>query len=300
MSNSKIFFSYTREDSEFALQLATELRSAGADIWMDQLDIKAGTRWDVEVEKALHLAESILVILTPDSVSSHNVSDEISFAIDENKMVIPVLMKVCKIPFRLRRLQYADFTKEYKKGFRELLKALDLNSKSNIKSETEQSESSKPVTESRKTEIKSETKKPIRKNKEIIVQNIPDDLSNTGTGINEEMELLKFEGVDYSYDRIKNLAIIHGNLIVNSHSLQFQAVNPNNSFLIRDITKIRYLQADQKHVNNYMEVSYQKDASHLVIYFMHFTFFTEKPTLNMVKLINELISQGRFKLVRKK
>ncbi|NIV92429.1 TIR domain-containing protein [candidate division KSB1 bacterium] len=35
--NPRIFISYARADSEFALKLGKDLRSAGADIWIDQL-----------------------------------------------------------------------------------------------------------------------------------------------------------------------------------------------------------------------------------------------------------------------
>ena len=47
------FISYSRSDRYFALDLAKELRSAGYPIWLDQLDIPTGARWDDEVEKAL-------------------------------------------------------------------------------------------------------------------------------------------------------------------------------------------------------------------------------------------------------
>ena len=45
MALQKTFFSYSRVDSEFVLKLAKDLRTAGADIWLDQLDISAGKRW---------------------------------------------------------------------------------------------------------------------------------------------------------------------------------------------------------------------------------------------------------------
>jgi len=41
MPLEKTFFSYSRADSEFVLKLATDLRNAGIDIWLDQLDIPA-------------------------------------------------------------------------------------------------------------------------------------------------------------------------------------------------------------------------------------------------------------------
>ena len=43
------FFSYSRNDSDFALRLAKDLKSAGANVWIDQLDIKAGQEWDSQI-----------------------------------------------------------------------------------------------------------------------------------------------------------------------------------------------------------------------------------------------------------
>lgn len=40
----KVLFSYTRDDTAFALQLAFDLRESGADVWIDQLDIRPGGR----------------------------------------------------------------------------------------------------------------------------------------------------------------------------------------------------------------------------------------------------------------
>src|SRR5689334_2591696 len=99
---SLAFFSYSRADGEFVLKLAKDLRAAGASVWLDQLDIKAGQHWDRAVENALSRCPALLVILSPSSVDSPNVMDEVGFAIDEKKPVIPVLHKDCKIPLRLR------------------------------------------------------------------------------------------------------------------------------------------------------------------------------------------------------
>jgi len=121
-----IFLSYSRDDQDFALKLAGDLRSAGANIWIDQLDIETGKRWDDAVEEALATAESVLVILSPTAVDSQNVKDEVAYALRKNKQVLPVLYLDCKIPFRLARLQYSDFTTDYEKGLTQLLGALDV------------------------------------------------------------------------------------------------------------------------------------------------------------------------------
>jgi len=123
------FFSYARDDSQFALQLAKDLKAAGVPVWLDQLDILPGQRWDQAVEDALANCPRMLVILSPSSVDSTNVMDEVSFALEERKVVIPILHRECKIPFRLRRVQYVDFRGEYNAGVRELLKVMGVEEK---------------------------------------------------------------------------------------------------------------------------------------------------------------------------
>jgi TonB family protein len=121
---SKAFFSYSRDDLEFALHLAKDLKNAGANIWMDKLDIRPGQFWERKVEEAVTTCPRMLVILSPSSVNSPNVMAEVSFAMDEKKEVIPVLYRDCKIPFRLRPFQYVDLRNEYSQGLEELLATL--------------------------------------------------------------------------------------------------------------------------------------------------------------------------------
>jgi len=46
VSQPPIFISYSRQDAEFALQLGRDLREAGVHLWIDQLDIPPGGRWE--------------------------------------------------------------------------------------------------------------------------------------------------------------------------------------------------------------------------------------------------------------
>ena len=92
---SSAFFSYSRRDSEFVLKLAKDLKAAGAVVWLDQLDIKPGQHWDNAVETALANCPNMLLILSPSSVESTNVMDEVAFALAEQKLIIPVLIVTC-------------------------------------------------------------------------------------------------------------------------------------------------------------------------------------------------------------
>ena len=126
MSTGTIFFSYSRQDSDFVIHLAQSLREAGAEVWLDQLDIKPGSRWDKSIEQALFKSSILLVVLSKSSVESANVMDEVSYALEEHKRVVPILLEDCDIPFRLRRLQFADFTKDRSDALKTLILSMGL------------------------------------------------------------------------------------------------------------------------------------------------------------------------------
>jgi hypothetical protein len=102
------------------------LRAKGANIWLDQLDIKSGQHWDKAVQDALSNCPRFLVILSPTAVESKNVMDELSFALEENKTVIPILYRDCTLPYRVRRLQRIDFRENYERALATLLDNLNL------------------------------------------------------------------------------------------------------------------------------------------------------------------------------
>jgi hypothetical protein len=106
------------------MRLAGDLKSAGANVWLDQLDIPAGERWDRAVEGALAGSPVMIVVLSAASVASVNVMDEVSYALGKQKTVIPILIQDCAIPFRLLRIQHVDFRRDYARGMTALLKQL--------------------------------------------------------------------------------------------------------------------------------------------------------------------------------
>ena len=117
---NRVFLSYARVDADFALRLSRDLGSAGVEVWVDQLAIPLGVPWDKAVQEALESCSTVLVILSPEAVSSGQVMDEVSFALDEKRRTVPVLYRSCKLPLRLRRLQRIDFTSDYEVGLTRL------------------------------------------------------------------------------------------------------------------------------------------------------------------------------------
>jgi len=119
------FLSYSRSDEQFALRLAKDLRAGGVAMWVDQLDIRPSEHWDRAIERAVRACSGLVVILSPRSVVSDNVADEISFAIDSGKSVLPVMIEKCKMPLRITRMHHIDATKSYDEALRQCLGALE-------------------------------------------------------------------------------------------------------------------------------------------------------------------------------
>ena len=126
MAKQKIFLSYSRQDgSAFAQRLAVDLKKQGYDVWIDQEDIRAGMEWDTEIEKALESCDCLLFLETEKSVVSVTCLDEVHYALEHDKKVIPLIFIDSKTPFRLNRLQHIDFMKSYDTGLTLLLKELE-------------------------------------------------------------------------------------------------------------------------------------------------------------------------------
>ena len=183
MTVETTFFSYSRTDSAFVMKLANDLRDAGADIWVDVTDIKPGEDWAASIEAALNAAPRMIVLLTPESVASSNVRDEISYALNKRKTVIPLLIKECAIPLRIISLHHIDFTQDYQKGLNQLLKALGNTVSGTPKKKSEnkvQEHAPTPVPEQKQgeeidNELWEEAKKinSIKAYKKYLIESIP-------------------------------------------------------------------------------------------------------------------------------
>ena len=110
---ARYFISYSRSDQAFALRFAQDLKTAGVDVWVDQLDIPIGQNWDRSVEAAVRDCEGFVIILSPRSAASEHVADEVACALEDHKHIIPILIERCTIPMRLARLQFIDAISDY-------------------------------------------------------------------------------------------------------------------------------------------------------------------------------------------
>jgi hypothetical protein len=118
------FISYSRADSDFVAKLRVDLRRLEVGAWRDVDDIPAGAAWDNEIEKALQSCSHVLLVVSASSMQSGNVADEIGYARDRNKPIIPLLLDDSALPLRVHRAQAIDFRDNYEKCLQKLVKSL--------------------------------------------------------------------------------------------------------------------------------------------------------------------------------
>jgi hypothetical protein len=114
-SKTKIFISYSRKDMAFADRLETALKARGFEPLIDRTEIYAFEEWWKRIEALITAADTVVFLLSPDSVSSDVALKEVAFAASLNKRFAPV---VCRrvdeqaVPEALAKLNFVFFDDE--------------------------------------------------------------------------------------------------------------------------------------------------------------------------------------------
>ncbi len=110
MTVATTFISYSHDDGEeFALKLHENLLEGGFRPWLDQKCIPPGCDWTDSIKEGLDRAGSILVVLTPCAMISHQVRGEWTYALDKHLAIVPLMVKTCEVPPGLKAIQFIDF-----------------------------------------------------------------------------------------------------------------------------------------------------------------------------------------------
>lgn len=109
---SSVFISYAHDDAtDVAKWLSDSLQQLGHTVFWDReaLQNTAGTDWELRIEEAIRQTESVLALLTPKAIRPVSVCrNEISYALNNKRVIIPALVIKCQLPLRLQGLHYID------------------------------------------------------------------------------------------------------------------------------------------------------------------------------------------------
>lgn len=123
---TKVFISYSRKDTEFARQLAEELKKNKLEFWVDWEGIPPTVDWMKQVQKGIEGSDVFLFLLSPDSAKSKVCGEEVAHAAKNGKRLIPLLvrdLKPDKVSTELAHLNWVFFRKEdnFQESFQKLL-----------------------------------------------------------------------------------------------------------------------------------------------------------------------------------
>jgi len=126
----KIFLSHSSKDKTFVKSVATDLADKGYEPWLDEWQIKVGESIPRKIDNALDECKYFMIFLSKNSAESKWVEEELYaaygsiFSNNSEKVILPILIEECEIPFILRQYKYANFLYDYTNGLKELLDAL--------------------------------------------------------------------------------------------------------------------------------------------------------------------------------
>lgn len=95
-------------------QIGEVLRTAGIDVWIDDLEINIGDSLIAKIADGIENADCVMAFISSHSVGSAWVQKELSIAMTteiatRRLVVMPILLDQCEIPFFLIDKLYADF-----------------------------------------------------------------------------------------------------------------------------------------------------------------------------------------------
>lgn len=130
----QIFLSYASSDREVAQRIAEEIRKAGMGVWFSEWELRPGDSIAERIEEGLSASDVLLILLSPQSVSSRWVEHELSAALSRELksraiIIVPVLIEDCQIPASLAGRVHLDLRSNLELGVRDLVRELDVVSR---------------------------------------------------------------------------------------------------------------------------------------------------------------------------
>ncbi|MEA5466221.1 toll/interleukin-1 receptor domain-containing protein [Leptothoe sp. PORK10 BA2] len=110
---TQVFLAYAQADTEVMDRMRRLLRRQGLTVWSNETDIPTGEAFNLVVNRGIEEADTMVYLLSPDSLRSRYCQYELNYAMKLKKRVIPILVKpltAADDDTQLKSLQYIDLT----------------------------------------------------------------------------------------------------------------------------------------------------------------------------------------------
>ena len=103
-----IFIAHVEEDADIALCIALGCEEAGYHTWCYEIDSIVGTSYIVRTGEAVAQSDAVIVIISPHSLSSTQVTKEVVRAHESGKHFLPILRGISHIAFQQRQPEWRE------------------------------------------------------------------------------------------------------------------------------------------------------------------------------------------------
>ena len=141
MNGKQIFISYGRQPEKYVkvvLRIKKDLEKDGHKVWLDTENLYTKSNWELLLEEALQTNDEVLYLMTHHATRRPDgyCLNEISYALQHNKQIVPVMIELITPPLSICRLQWLDMLdiwdadgtlseSKYKNRLQELLEVLN-------------------------------------------------------------------------------------------------------------------------------------------------------------------------------
>jgi hypothetical protein len=105
---SYIFIAHVEEDAEVALKIALGLEEAGYKTWCYEVDSVPGPSYIVRTGESVAQSQAVVVVISPHSLGSSQVTKEIVRAHESSKPFIPILRDITHTEFQQRQPEWRE------------------------------------------------------------------------------------------------------------------------------------------------------------------------------------------------
>jgi len=111
-TKTRVFISYSRKDMVFADKLEGALKARGFEVLIDRQEIYAFEDWWNRIQVLIGQSDTVVYLLSPNSVKSEVALKEVAYAASLNKRLAPIVYRRVDdsvVPDQLRRLNFIFF-----------------------------------------------------------------------------------------------------------------------------------------------------------------------------------------------
>ncbi|HEX9385723.1 MAG TPA: TIR domain-containing protein [Anaerolineales bacterium] len=129
---AKLFVSYSRKDSVAAHRLIEVFKSIQQDVWVDWESIPPAVDWLEQIFRGIEESDAFIFLISPDSIASEVCKVEINRAAQNNKRIIPIVLRDVQpkdSPENIRKLNWT-FIREndnFEEGLAKVKTAIELD-----------------------------------------------------------------------------------------------------------------------------------------------------------------------------